>query len=169
MYFGSRVELNPELVKKEYEAGHYIANHGYSHIYGDIYQSVQTVIDEYVRTENAIKNAIGNPNYNSYLFRFPGGSIGGKYRQVKEETKKILNDNSIAYLDWSSLSGDAEGKNTVEDLLAYSIETIGDKNSVVILMHDASDKILTYEMLPSLIAYLREKGYEFKNIYDLIK
>ena len=35
-------------------------------------------------------------------------------------------------------------------------------------MHDASDKILTYEMLPDLINYLKENGYAFKNIYDII-
>ena len=27
---GSRVELNPDVLKREYEEGHYIANHGYS-------------------------------------------------------------------------------------------------------------------------------------------
>ena len=36
---GSRVELYPELVKKEYDEGHYIASHGYSHEYSKIYQS----------------------------------------------------------------------------------------------------------------------------------
>lgn len=165
---GSRVNVNPDLVKREYEEGHYIANHGYSHIYGQIYSNPESIIDEFNRTEDAIRNAIGNPDYKSYLFRYPGGSIGGKYRDIKEQAKGLLNDNSIAYLDWSSLSGDAEGKNTIEDLYNYSVETIGEKNSVVILMHDASDKILTYEMLPQLINYLREKGYEFKNMYDLI-
>ena len=54
-------------------------------------------------------------------------------------------------------------------MLQNAISTIGEKNSVVILMHDAGDKILTYEMLPNLISYLREKGYEFKNIYDLLE
>ena len=44
-------------------------------------------------------------------------------------------------------------------------ETVGDKNNVVLLMHDAPDKILTYE---NVIKYLQEKGYTFKNMYDLI-
>ena len=43
-----------------------------------------------------------------------------------------------------------------------------EKDSVIILMHDSSDKILTYEMLSDLIAYLREQGYIFENIYDLL-
>ena len=46
---------------------------------------------------------------------------------------------------------------------------MGNKNSVVILMHDAGDKILTYEALPEIISYLREQGYTFKNFYSIIK
>mgnify|MGYP002710946130 FL=1 len=36
---GSRAELYPELVKRAYDEGHYIANHGYSHIYDNLYAS----------------------------------------------------------------------------------------------------------------------------------
>lgn len=165
---GSRVELNPDLVKREYDEGHYIANHGYSHVYSRIYESPQTVIDEYTATEQAIKNAIGNQEYNSYLFRFPGGLPGGKSHGLKLEANDLLGQNGVAHIDWNALTGDAEGKKTIEEMLDYAKYTIGEKNSVVILMHDASDKILTYEMLPQLIAYLREQGYSFKNMYDLI-
>lgn len=165
---GSRVELSPELVKREYEEGHYIGNHGYSHIYGKIYESPQSVIDEYNMAEQAIKNALEKPEFKSYLFRYPGGYAGGRYFRIKEEANGLLVENEIAHLDWNALTADAAGQTTIEGMLEYVKETIGDKNSVVILMHDASDKILTYEMLPHLIAYLREKGYAFKNIYDLI-
>ena len=44
---GNRVELYPEIVKREQEEGHYIANHGYSHVYSSIYENTQTVLDEY--------------------------------------------------------------------------------------------------------------------------
>ena len=71
-------------------------------------------------------------------------------------------------MDWNSLSEDAAGAHTKEDLMQNVINTMGDKDSVVILMHDSSDKILTYEMLSDLINYLKEKGYAFKNIYDLL-
>lgn len=47
-------------------------------------------------------------------------------------------------------------------------ETVGTKNSVVILMHDGSDKILTYETLLEVINYLRDQGYKFKNLYDIL-
>lgn len=165
---GSRVELNPDIVKREYDEGHYIANHGYSHNYTSIYQTPQSVVDEFNATEGAIKNALGNQEYNSYLFRFPGGMPGGKHAQLKAEAAQILEQNGVAHLDWNALTSDAAGAKTSEEMLQNAINTIGEKNSVVILMHDAGDKILTYEMLPNLISYLREKGYEFKNMYDLI-
>ena len=166
---GSRVELNPDIVKREYDEGHYIANHGYSHNYTNIYQTPQSVVDEFNATEAAIKNALGNQEYNSYLFRFPGGMPGGKHAQLKAEAAQILEQNGVAHLDWNALTSDAAGAKTCEEMLQNAISTIGEKNSVVILMHDAGDKILTYEMLPNLISYLREKGYEFKNMYDLIE
>lgn len=99
---------------------------------------------------------------------FQEGQAGGKHQKIKQEAKTILEQNGIAHIDWNALTADAEGKNTVEEMLEYAKQTIGNKNSVVILMHDASDKILTYEMLPHLINYLREQGYSFKNMYDLI-
>ena len=166
---GNRVELNPDIVKREYDEGHYIANHGYSHNYTNIYQTPQSVVDEFNATEAAIKNALGNQEYNSYLFRFPGGMPGGKHAQLKAEAAQILEQNGVAHLDWNALTSDAAGAKTNEEMLQNAISTIGEKNSVVILMHDAGDKILTYEMLPNLISYLREKGYEFKNMYDLIE
>ena len=43
------------------------------------------------------------------------------------------------------------------------------KDNVVILMHDAADKELTYKTLPEVIQYLKNKGYVFKNMYDLIQ
>ena len=165
---GNRVKANPELIKREYEEGHYIANHGYTHKYSEIYASEDNVLDEYNYTEQALQEALENPNYHSKIFRFPGGSTGGYYREIKKVAKQYLRDNGIVSLDWNSLSKDAEGASTTEELLDNVIETIGDKQSVVILMHDASDKILTYEVLPEVIKYLRENGYQFKNMYDIL-
>ena len=73
---GNRVDANPELVKREYEEGHFIGNHGYTHKYSSIYASADTVMEEYYRTNQSIRDAIGNQEYNSLVFRFPGGSVG---------------------------------------------------------------------------------------------
>ena len=165
---GRAVKDNPELVKRAYEEGHYIANHGYSHVYSSIYKSVDSVIEEYNRTEKEIRKAIGIPEYNSFLFRFPGGSVGGEYNDVKKKAIKELKKQNIAYLDWNALTRDAEGKFTKEELLQNLKSTVKNKKSVVILSHDASTKILTYEILQDEIDYLKKEGYQFGDMNDLI-
>ena len=76
---GTNVKRHPEIVRREFDEGHYVANHGYSHKYSAVYASPQATFDEYNYTENAIKEALENENYKSNLFRFPGGSNGGYY------------------------------------------------------------------------------------------
>ena len=165
---GNRVSDNAELIKREYNEGHYIANHGYSHRYDKIYASSKNVLKEYNKTEQEIKKALGDENYSSNLFRFPGGSIGGEYDKIKEKAKIDLKRNQIAYLDWNALTNDAAGAYTKEKIIKNLKKTVGNKNNVVVLMHDAPDKILTYETLEDIIKYLQEKGYSFKNMYDLM-
>lgn len=160
----------PDTVKRIYDEGHYIANHGYTHNYSAIYSSPQTVLDEFNQCNEAVQNAIGLPEYNSHLFRFPGGLSGGKYAQIKEQAKELLNENNIVNIDWNALTGDAEtSKPTVEYEMERIYQTVNNKNSVVILMHDAQAKKATAEALPQIISFLRENGYEFKNFYEIIE
>lgn len=167
---GRNVEIFPETTKRVYNEGHYIANHGYTHEYSSIYSSPQAVLDEYVRCNNAVKNALGEPEYNSHLFRFPGGLPGGKYASIKQEAKQLLTDNNILSIDWNSLTGDAETSHPEQEKLMQKLKDTSDgKNSLVILMHDAEAKKVTADMLPDIITYLREQGYEFKSFYDIIK
>ena len=167
---GSNVEKNPEMVKRMYDEGHFIANHGYSHVYETIYQSPQAVLDEYNRCNQVVRDAIGEQEYNSHLFRFPGGLVGGKYADIKNQANDLLLLNDIVHVDWNALNGDSE---TTSPTIEYEVqriqETVGDKQSVVILMHDAQAKTVTVEALPTIIDYLKEQGYEFKNFYEIIK
>ena len=166
---GSRVELNPDIVKRAYNEGHYIGNHGYSHVYTTIYSSVESLINEYNVTQQAIRNAIEVQEYNCHLFRFPGGSIGGKYKDIKNVAKPVLEQNGIAYLDWNALTSDSAGAKTKEQMIQSLTATIENKKSVVVLMHDAGDKILTYEVLPEIIQIFRDRGYTFGDFYTIMK
>lgn len=41
-----------------YDEGHFIANHGYSHVYSSIYSSAQAVLDEYNNCNSEIQKAL---------------------------------------------------------------------------------------------------------------
>ena len=167
---GSRVKDMPDTTKRIYEEGHYLANHGYSHVYSTIYTSPQTVLDEFNQCNDAVKEAIQVPEYNSHLFRFPGGLVGGKYATIKSEANALLEQNNIVHIDWNALTGDAETNNlSIEFELQRLQQTTTGKNSIVVLMHDAQAKRVTAEALLQIISYLRDQGYEFKNFYDIIK
>lgn len=165
---GNRVDTYPKIAKRVYEEGHYIGNHGYYHIYSKIYETPQSVLTEYEQCEYAIRTAIEQPEYTSRLFRFPGGLAGGPYAEIKKQATEILKQNNIAHVDWNCLTQDSAGKYTKEQLLQNLKDTAYGKNSIVILMHDAGDKILTYEMLQDAINYLREEGYIFCSFYDIM-
>ena len=167
---GSRVDLKPDILRREYKEGHYIANHGYTHVYSSIYSSPESVLDEYLNCEQSIKNALNNQEYNSYLFRFPGGSSGGKYNNIKAEAKALLKQNNIASTNWNCLNGDAEAVGRTEnELIARLNQTIGDQKSLIVLMHDAADKQTTVNSLRQVIQKFKSEGYEFKNFYDIFK
>lgn len=166
---GSRVELDPDLVKREYDEGHYIASHGYSHVYSQIYATPQSVLDEYNKSVTAIRNAIGEQEYNPHLFRFPGGYWGGKYAEVKKQAEQILEQNDVLHIDWNALTSDAAGAKTTEQFIAELNKTVPKNNSIVVLMHDAGNKTATANALPTIIKYFRDQGFEFENFYSIIK
>lgn len=165
---GCNVDKNPDIVRQSYKKGHYIANHGYSHVYENIYASSQAVLDEFNRTEQSVRNAIGVQEYSGHIFRFPGGSMGKKYRMVKDEAKILLSNNDILCVDWNALTNDSVGKPTAESIVNDLKTTVGTKNTVVILMHDTGSKQLTVDTLPQILDYLIEQGYTFRTFYDVI-
>ena len=166
---GSRVDLYPEIVKRQYDEGHYLASHGYSHVYPQIYASPQSVLDEYNKTLSSIRNAIGAQEFNSHLFRFPGGYSGGKYAEIKEQAVQLLEQNGVLHIDWNALTADSAGAETVEEFIAELEKTVPKYNSVIVLMHDAGDKRATSDALPSIIQYFRDREFVFENFYSIIK
>lgn len=167
---GSQVEVFPETTNRIYNEGHYIANHGYSHKYSSIYQSPEQVLNEFNQCNQIVAKTINVPEYNSHLFRFPGGSVGGKYAELKKQAITLLEQNDILHIDWNSLTGDSEKVNPTEEYLMDNLQkTTEGKNSLVILMHDAQAKKITAETLPKVIEYLQQQGYSFESFYDIIK
>ena len=52
------IRENPELVKRAYDEGHFIANHGYNHNNSKLYKNDDSFINEIKNTDIEIGNAI---------------------------------------------------------------------------------------------------------------
>lgn len=165
---GSNVESKPDIVKRAYDSGHFIASHGFTHKYSEIYTSPENVLDNYNRSISAIRNAIGVDNYNPHLFRFPGGSSGGTYSDVKQSAIEVLKQNGVTYTNWNCLTGDSAGSTTIDQMWNELNQTAEGDDNLVILMHDAGDKDVTVQFLPQLIEKYLNEGYEFVNYYDVM-
>jgi peptidoglycan/xylan/chitin deacetylase (PgdA/CDA1 family) len=165
---GKHVKEHPELVKRSYEEGHYIANHGYNHDNSKLYKNSESFISEVKNTDIEISNAIGIDNYCSHIFRFPYGYMSAKNKTQKKEAVKLLSNMNYTYIDWNCLNNDSVKKYSNCQLLNNLKKSAKNKGTLVILMHDTSDVNDTPSILKDSINYLKEQGYEFKNFYNLL-
>lgn len=166
---GKHVKENPEIVKRAYQEGHFIANHGYSHNSNLLYKSSTDFINEIINTDKEIANAIGAQTYSSHVFRFPNGFMSPIYRRKKKALLPSLVSMNYNYLDWNALNKDSEKKYSTAQLLSNLKKSIKGKDTLVILMHDTGDVNKTYDVLKESIEYLKHQGYEFKNLYEFIE
>ena len=165
---GKHVKEHPELVKREYDEGHYIANHGYNHNNKLLYSNMEHFKEEVVNTDIEISKAIGVENYCSHIFRFPNGYMSHIYTRQKKDALSVLHNLDYVYVDWNCLNNDSVKKYSSSQLLNNLIKSSKNKDVLVILMHDTKDVSNSSLVLKDSIKYLKGKGYVFKNFYDIL-
>ncbi len=165
---GKYVEMHPEIVKREYEEGHYIANHGYDHNNSILYKDKESFMNEVEKTDMAIASAIGVEDYCSHIFRFPNGFMSPSNKAKKKEALNILSDMNYTYIDWNCLNNDSVKKYSKQELMNNLKKTSKNKGALVVLMHDTKYVSDSSTILKESIQYLKSEGYEFQNFYDLL-
>ena len=158
-------ETARELVKQEFESGHAIANHSYSHDCGKLYPGrkldMEAFKEDYEKNDKLLKSILGE-NFTTHVMRCPGGYMSWKNM---DELDEYLEKNNIASIDWNALNADAEGpKKNAKQLAQYAIKTSEGKEMVVLLMHDTYGKEETVKALPTIIKYFKDNGYEFRTL-----
>lgn len=165
---GKSVEAHPEIVKRAYDEGHYIANHTYSHNNSILYKSSESFASEVKKTDLAIGKAIGVENYSSLIFRFPNGFMSPQYKAKKKEAALVLSHMNYGYIDWNCLNNDSVKKYTSSQLLSNLKQSSKNKGTLVILMHDTKDVSNSSLALEASIEYLKSEGYSFRNFYSIV-
>lgn len=152
------------LVKREANEGHSIGIHGYSHDYQEIYQSVDTYMENVTKLQSKIKNTTG---VTTYITRFPGGSSNTvssfNPKIMTKLTKEVVN-RGFKYYDWNVSSGDAGGAKNKDQVYNNVTKNLMRNQSNVVLMHDFSSNTKTLNALRAIIQYGKQNGYIFKAI-----
>ena len=149
------------LIKKEWDAGHSVGMHSYSHNYAEIYTSTAAYKADLEKIGNVIKDQIG---FVPFLFRFPGGSSNAVSAKYCQGIMTTLTGELVAagyqYYDWNISSGDAGGDNVpASEITANSCQE--GWTNIMLLMHDTDAKNTTVEALGHIIKFYKERGYQF--------
>lgn len=154
---GKNAERRKELLKREFDEGHAIGVHSYSHKYKDIYSSSESLIKDIDDCNEIIKEVTGRK---SSLYRFPGGSFGLSSGLIGAVTA-----HGMQYVDWNASFRDSEIMSpTPSQLIRAAKTTIANPNKVIMLAHDTTDKTATAAALRDIIAYFKNEGYTFKTL-----
>jgi peptidoglycan-N-acetylglucosamine deacetylase len=141
-----------------------IGNHSYSHPRFTGKCSALPKMPEWGREQEIIRSQIILEKINGIkpkYFRFPGG--------CKTPTDvKTANKHGLIVVDWDVASGDSFNENT--DAIINTVET-KTKNGSIILFHLNGNKNApkTVEALTEIIPYLKNKGYHFVTLSNLLK
>ena len=146
------VEKYPEYAKKIVEAGHELGTHSKTHPYMSKL-SVEQIKAELVSSSLAIEETTGQK---PILFRAPYGDYNDNVIHTAKSLGLYTVQWDVDSLDWKNLSAVEIGTRVIN----------GAKNGSIILCHN--NGLHTAEALPMIFATLKNKGYEFVPIGELI-
>lgn len=131
--------------------GHTLGMHSYSHVFSDVYADLDSFAEDYNMLHSYLYNVTG---VDCRFYRFPGGSSNTVSKMDIRDCIDYLEAKDISYFDWNVSGRDAEGgyhsASTITNNVISQINASG-SDTIVVLLHDASDKRSTVEALPFII------------------
>ena len=152
---GKQAETRKHIIEREFNEGHTVAVHSYTHKYSEIYSSPENLLKDIDKCNEVIKSVTGE---SSNVYRFPGGSFG-----LSEKLISAVTEHGLKYVDWNASTRDAEIYSaTPEQLFNAAVATAASTDHIVMLAHDSTTKTSTADALKNIIRHFREQGYLFK-------
>ena len=142
------------------DAGHSIGIHSASHVYKDIYASVEAFLDDFHEAWDIVYDATG---IKTEIFRFPGGSVNDFNTETRDYIIQEMNRRGFRYFDWNVDSNDAGGATWTEMYNSIPSDIANNYRSVV-LMHDSNSTPNTVLVLGDVLHVLVSDGYKFDKI-----
>lgn len=138
-----------EALQRIVDEGHTLGMHSYSHKYKELYESMDSFTQDFVRIRDYIYQATG---VESVCYRFPGGSSNTVSEIDMHDFIDYLDSQGVEYYDWNVSSGDGGSmKLSTDTLLENCTKDIDTRDTSIILLHDSAEKPTTVEALPDII------------------
>ena len=146
---GKENETSREALVQIVERGHSLGMHSYTHKYVEIYGSVESFAEDFVKIRSYLEEVTG---VTSSIYRFPGGSSNSISNVDMWEFADYLESWDVCFYDWNVASGDGSSRKlSVDELVKNSLEGIESRETSIILLHDAASKRTTVDALPTII------------------
>lgn len=147
-------QSHPELVKKIQDAGFEIGSHGHKH------DNYSTLTDDEIRSQISTADSIiaevtgTKPN----LIRLPNGDFDKRVLKIASELNYQVIQWDTDSMDWLSIG---------TDKIAERVITRAHPGDII-LLHASDSAKQTHLALPIIIDELRNKGYDFLSVTDLL-
>lgn len=155
-WVGNALQANPEIAKRVVAEGHAIGNHTWHHWYRNL--DVATAKSEIERTNDLIYKTTG---VKTSFFRPPGGYLNnGLAAYAKNKQNSVIL--------WSVTSADTDPRAKPQAFVKNVLK--GAKPGAIVLMHDGGgNRERTVKALPDIISGLKQQGYRFVTVPELLK
>ena len=162
---GANGEMNPDLLRREVREGHEIGIHTFTHPNIASISPTQFQM-ELTATQRLLASAVGR---HSLLFR-PPYAVDAE-PETPDQVHPIELASQLGYLTVGmQIDPDDWQRPGVDEIVRRTLAAAESGEGHVILLHDAGgDRSQTIAALPKLIAALRERGFEFVPVAQLLR
>lgn len=147
-------KTHPEIVTSIKDAGYEIGSHGHKHV------NYSSLTDEEIRKQISTAHSILTEvsGKEPSLIRLPNGDFDKRVLRIADTLNYQVVQWDTDSLDWKN-----PGVNQIVDRVVSKAHP-GD----IVLLHASDSVKQTHEALPQIIEQLRQKGYEFVTVSELI-
>jgi peptidoglycan/xylan/chitin deacetylase (PgdA/CDA1 family) len=148
---GEQATAHPDLVRREYQEGHMVQNHTFTH--ATLTELSDAGVLQELQDTNAAITATGAPQPN--LFRPPGGDTNTRVKNLGASV-------GLTQTLWNVTTNDWENPPPAE-VCNRAVNNADDGG--ILLLHDGGEANNSDEALECIITTLRSQGYAFGLIY----
>ena len=152
---GNQVHRHPDVMKRIVDEGHVVANHTWSH--PNLMKVSDTKVrQEITKTYQAVEKVTGKK---MAMLRPPYGAVKGK--------EKVIQQMGISVIQWDIDTLDWKPGQTPDQIIKSVVHHVS-PGSIVLQHSGGGDRSATVQALPQLIQNLKQQGYQFVTVNELL-